>query len=55
MSELDETDQAMIAALRRDGRASFSDLAGQLGLARATVTARMERLMARGKSRASPW
>ena len=49
MSELDETDQAMIAALRRDGRASFSDLAGQLGLARATVTARMERLMARGE------
>lgn len=49
MSELDETDQALIAALRRDGRASFSDLAGQLGLARATVTARMERLMARGE------
>ncbi len=49
MSELDDTDQALIAALRRDGRASFSDLAAQLGLARATVTARMERLVARGE------
>ena len=49
MSDLDETDQALIAALRRDGRASFSDLAAQLGLARATVTARMERLVARGE------
>jgi DNA-binding Lrp family transcriptional regulator len=49
MSDLDETDQALIAALRRDGRASFSDLAAQLGLARATVTARMERLSARGE------
>ncbi len=49
MSDLDETDQALIAALRRDGRASFSDLAAQLGLARATVTARMERLAARGE------
>lgn len=49
MSDLDETDHALIAALRRDGRASFSDLAAQLGLARATVTARMERLAARGE------
>jgi DNA-binding Lrp family transcriptional regulator len=49
MSDLDETDQALIAALRRDGRASFSDLAAQLGLARATVTARMERLAVRGE------
>lgn len=49
MSELDDTDQALIAALRRDGRASFSELAAQLGLARATVTARMERLQTRGE------
>ena len=48
MTELDNTDQAMIAALRRDGRASLSALAAQLGLARATVTARMERLVTRG-------
>lgn len=48
MIELDETDQALIAELRRDGRASWSDLALRLGLARATVRARMERLLARG-------
>lgn len=49
MSELDETDQALVAALRRDGRASLSALAASLGLARATVTARMERLVKRGE------
>lgn len=49
MNELDEADQALIAALRRDGRASLSELAARLGLARATVRARMERLMARGE------
>ncbi|MCW3781064.1 Lrp/AsnC family transcriptional regulator [Defluviimonas salinarum] len=46
---MDETDQALIAALRRDGRASLSELAARLGLARATVRARMERLVARGE------
>lgn len=46
---LDDTDQRLIAALRRDGRAAVSDLAGQLGMARATVRARIERLMARGE------
>ena len=49
VTELDETDQTLIAELRRDGRASWSDLAARLGLARATVRARMERLMARGE------
>lgn len=49
MNDLDETDQALIAALRRDGRASLSDLAAQLGLARGTVTARMDRLQRRGE------
>ncbi|GAB4383800.1 MAG: Lrp/AsnC family transcriptional regulator [Albidovulum sp.] len=49
MSELDETDRALIAALRRDGRASLSDLAARLGLARGTVSARLERLQARGE------
>ena len=49
MGDLDDIDQALVAALRRDGRASFSDLAGQLGIARATVTARMDRLIARGQ------
>ena len=49
MSELDETDLALIAELRRDGRAGWSDLADRLGLARATVRARLERLQARGE------
>ncbi len=46
---MDETDQRLIAELRRDGRASLSDLAETLGLSRATVRARMERLTARGE------
>ena len=46
---LDDTDQRLIAALRRDGRAAVSDLAAQLGLSRATVRARIERLMTRGE------
>ena len=49
MHIVDETDQRLIAALRRDGRASVSDLAPRLGLARATVRARIERLLARGE------
>jgi DNA-binding Lrp family transcriptional regulator len=49
MNELNDTDQQIIAELRRDGRASLSDLAARLGLARATVRARMERLQARGE------
>jgi DNA-binding Lrp family transcriptional regulator len=46
---LDEADQRLIAELRRDGRASLSDLAERLGLSRATVRSRMERLAARGE------
>ncbi|HQY43999.1 MAG TPA: Lrp/AsnC family transcriptional regulator [Paracoccaceae bacterium] len=46
---MDDVDQRLIAELRRDGRASLSDLADRLGLARATVRARMERLQARGE------
>ena len=49
MNELDDTDQRLLAALRRDGRAALSDLANRLGLARATVRARMERLSQRGE------
>jgi DNA-binding Lrp family transcriptional regulator len=45
---VDETDQRLIAALRRDGRAAVSDLAALLGISRATVRARIERLQARG-------
>lgn len=46
---MDETDQRLIAELRRDGRAALSELADRLGLSRATVRARMERLTARGE------
>lgn len=46
---MDDTDQALIAELRRDGRAALSDLAARLGLARATVRARMEKLARAGE------
>ena len=45
---MDELDQRLVAALRQDARASHSDLAGTLGVTRATVRARIERLEARG-------
>ncbi len=45
---MDETDQKLIAVLRQDGRASLSELAARLGLTRATVRARMDKLKARG-------
>ncbi len=46
---MDDMDQRLIAELRRDGRAALSELADRLGLSRATVRARMERLTARGE------
>lgn len=46
---MDEMDQRLVAELRRDGRASLSELAERLGLSRATVRARMERLVTRGE------
>ncbi|HEY7645949.1 MAG TPA: Lrp/AsnC family transcriptional regulator [Hyphomicrobiales bacterium] len=46
---MDEVDETLIAALRRDGRRSVSDLAQELGISRATVRARMERLIASGE------
>lgn len=45
---MDDLDQKMIAELKRDGRAAFSDLAAQFGVSRATIRARMERLQASG-------
>lgn len=45
---MDKTDNALIAALRHDARASLSDLSARLGLSRATVRARIEKLRARG-------
>lgn len=49
MTILDDTDQRILAALRRDARAPISDLAAALGLSRATVRARIERMAARGE------
>lgn len=45
---MDDLDQQILAALRRDGRASHSELAATLNLSRATVRARIERMVARG-------
>jgi DNA-binding Lrp family transcriptional regulator len=51
MIDMDETDRRLLAGLRRDGRASVSDLAADLGVTRATVRARMERLSQAGEIR----
>ncbi|MBL4626543.1 MAG: Lrp/AsnC family transcriptional regulator [Roseicyclus sp.] len=45
---MDMINQRLLSALRRDGRASFSDLAATLGLSRATVRVRMEKLQDAG-------
>ena len=45
MLQIDATDRRLIAELKRDGRASVSTLAGMLGLSRATVKARIDRLL----------
>ena len=49
MSDLYDLDQRLVAELRRDGRASLSELAARLGVARATIRGRMDRLVARGE------
>ena len=46
---MDDTDQNLIAALRRDSRAPLSSLALELGLSRTTIRSRIERLQARGE------
>lgn len=45
---MDSTDQKILAELRRDGRASLSDLAARLSLSRATLRQRIERMSSRG-------
>lgn len=45
---LDDLDRALLAALRTDGRASASTLSRQLGVGRATVTSRIDRLVDAG-------
>jgi DNA-binding Lrp family transcriptional regulator len=41
---MDDTDQQLLTLLRHNGRRSISDLAAELGLSRATVRARIERM-----------
>lgn len=45
---MDDVDSRLIAALRHDARMPLSDLALRLGVSRATVRARLDRLRARG-------
>lgn len=45
---LDELDRALLSALRTDGRAPVAALARELGVSRATVTNRIDRLVAEG-------
>ncbi|BDZ55938.1 hypothetical protein GCM10025870_30110 [Agromyces marinus] len=48
MDQLDELDRRLLALLRGDGRAPVAELARRLGVARATVTGRIDRLVASG-------
>lgn len=48
MTTLTDLDRRLIAALREDGRAPVATLARSLGVARATVNSRLERLIANG-------
>ena len=46
---MDELDGKLIKALQRDGRASISDLSGDLNVTRATVKARIDKLRQSGE------
>lgn len=46
---LDELDERLITLLRQNARRSISDLAGDLGVSRATVRVRLERLERSGQ------
>lgn len=48
MPLLDDIDRRLISALREDGRAPVAELARKLGVARATVNSRLERLVSSG-------
>ncbi len=48
MYDLSELDRRLLSALREDGRAPVAELARRLGVARATVTARIDKLVASG-------
>ena len=46
---MNDLDSRIVAALRHNGRASLSDMAGALGVTRATVRKRMERMQQDGE------
>lgn len=45
---MDAIDRQLLALLKHDGRASVTTLSGQLGVSRATVQSRIDRLKANG-------
>lgn len=45
---IDDTDLKILDELRKDGRASFSDIADKLGIATSTVTGRFQKLEEKG-------
>ena len=48
MTNLNITDRRLIAALKLDGRATITTLAWQLGVSRATVQTRLDRMVSSG-------
>jgi DNA-binding Lrp family transcriptional regulator len=46
---LDDIDLRLISALRRDARRSISDLAHDIGVSRATIRSRLDRLVSSGQ------
>lgn len=48
MTALTDLDRQLLSALREDGRASVASLARTLGVARATVNSRLDRLLTSG-------
>lgn len=46
---MDELDGHLVAALKRNGRASLSELADQLGVTRSTVRVRLDKLVQGGE------
>ena len=46
---MDDLDSKLVQALRRDGRATVSELGADLGVTRATIKARMDRLRTSGE------
>lgn len=47
--EMDEMDRNLVAALKRNGRASLSELAYRLGVTRSTVRVRLDKLVQGGE------